>query len=473
MSEVSSKNSKLVIIVALLATFMVMLDLSLVNISLPTILKDWHLKTSMVMWVLLAYTVSLSSFMLLFGKLGERFGFKIIMSVGFIIFICGTVASFFSPNIDTLIICRFLQGIGAAMITALAFAAITRFVSPELRGKGLGIVAAAGALGTVIGPTLGGYLAGNFGFHVVFLVNVPIGIIALLISLKAIPGDRLPVKGRFDAIGAISIFIGIFGIIYALNMGEQLGWTSVTIIATILAAVIFIPMFVLWESKKASDPLLNIKAVSARNVLLPAISSMMIMAAFAGAFVILPFYFELMHGMTSTQAGQMFLWATLMMVAAGIFAGMMGGKISVRSLSIASLIIAAAAFFIMSTIVANTGLIIIGLMLLVLGIGNGLFYPPSNKMILTGAPAEVQGEASGLLRTMQQVGCAIGVAIFTTIITSYVDFKGYLDGVESLQDLESNFISGMSVCMIIGGIMVIIGVIALLFTKRTESVKRE
>lgn len=473
MSEVSFKNSKLVIVVALLATFMVMLDLSLVNISLPTILKDWHLKTSMVMWVLLAYTVSLSAFMLLFGKLGERYGFKIIMSVGFVIFICGTLLSFFSPNIDTLIACRFAQGIGAAMITALAFAAITRFVSPDLRGKGLGIVAAAGSLGTVIGPTLGGYLAGTFGFHTVFLVNIPVGIVALFLSLKVIPGDRLPVKGRFDVIGAVSIFIGIFGIIYALNMGEQLGWTSITIISTILAAVIFIPLFVFWESKRASDPLLNIKAVSSRNVLLPSIGSMMIMAAFAGAFVILPFYFELMHGMTSTQSGQMFLWATVTMVIAGIVAGTIANKVSVRSLSIVSLIIAAAAFFIMSTIVANTGLLIIGLMLLILGIGNGLFYPPSNRMILTSAPPEVQGEASGLLRTMQQVGCAIGVAIFTTIITTYVDFKGYLDGSETLQDLESNFISGMSVCMIIGGIMVIIGVVALLFTRKMASVKKE
>jgi DHA2 family metal-tetracycline-proton antiporter-like MFS transporter len=456
MTEEKKGKDGLIITVVMLATLMTTLDVSLVNISIPSIIKVWDITTSMAMWVLLAYALSFSSFLLLFGKLGERLGFRRVFSLGFIVFMLGTLLSALSADINTLIVIRFFQGIGAAMMASLAFASITRYVSPGKRGKGLGMVAAAGSLGAVIGPILGGWMTASFGFHSIFFVNLPIGLVALFLAMKCIPGDKVPAKARFDGVGAASIFLGLFSLIFALNMGQQLGWASPTILLCLVGAVVFIPAFILWELKKAKDPLLDMRLCRQRNVILPAMSSMTMMASFSGLFVIMPFYFEFIRGMNSASSGQMLLFATLTMVLAGLAAGALADRMSVRTLAIITLMLSAAAFLIMATISSSTDLLLIGAMFLLLGVGTGLFYPPSNKMIMASAPRDLMGEASGLLRTLQQVGSAVGVAIFTTILTSYVEVSRSATG----------FMDGMAACMVAGGVMVILGIFLLLLTKK-------
>ncbi|MEI6796380.1 MAG: MFS transporter, partial [Methanomassiliicoccales archaeon] len=179
----------------------------------------------------------------------------------------------------------------------------------------------------------------------------------------------------------------------------------------------------------------------------------------SGLFVIMPFYFEFIRGMSSAASGQMLLFATLTMVLAGLVAGTLADRMSVRTLAIATMLVSGVAFFLMATISASTDLLVIGAMLLLLGLGTGLFYPPSNKMIMASSPRDLMGEASGLLRTLQQVGSAVGVAIFTTILTTYVEVSRPAAG----------FMEGMAMCMIAGGVMVIVGLVLLLLTKRIAS----
>jgi MFS family permease len=231
----SQQRYTLLMVSIALAIFMTSLDGTIVNIALPTISTIFDLPSTTVSWVATAYLLVLTGCVLIFGKVGDRIGFKIVFLTGFAVFtagsfFCGFFPEFFN-SFGTLIGSRVLQAIGGAMIAAIAPALVVAFLPMKMRGKAMGIITTFAAFGTAVGPVLGGVLTQYLSWNWIFYINVPVGVVAILLGSYAIPADRTAAgtPSPFDLLGAILVFVGLGSLIYAVSEGSRLGWTDPTI----------------------------------------------------------------------------------------------------------------------------------------------------------------------------------------------------------------------------------------------------
>jgi len=246
-----------------LAIFMSSLDGTIVNIALPAISESFGVSSGTVSWVATAYLLVMAGCVLIFGKVSDLIGFKKIFLSGFIIFTIGSFACGLLPELFhsflMLVGSRAFQAIGGAMMTAIAPAMVTAYIPMEKKGKAMGIIMTVAALGMAIGPTIGGVLTQYLSWHWIFFINVPVGIVAVLLGAKVIPE---PVRGAevtgFDWTGSVLICAGLAALLFSLSEGDALGWTSVYITGAFVIAVLTLGWFVLHELKTA-DPLLELR----------------------------------------------------------------------------------------------------------------------------------------------------------------------------------------------------------------------
>ena len=238
---ITNRSQQLLIVISVaFSSFMARLNNYTVNVSLPTISHDFNIGTGEASRVVMSYLLIITSSLLLFGKLADRVGLKRIFIIGYIVFVAGSLLCGISRGIDTLIGARFVQGIGSAMLLATSFAIISKFIPPDRTGWAFGITSTASALGVATGAPVGGLITGYLSWHWVFLINVPIGIIAFIIASKKIPDERPQTKTseleRFDFLGAVLSFLGLAILLRAFNMGKELGWGSPTIILSFFSS---------------------------------------------------------------------------------------------------------------------------------------------------------------------------------------------------------------------------------------------
>jgi EmrB/QacA subfamily drug resistance transporter len=245
------------------AAFMSKLDSSIVNISLPAISQYFNVGTSDVSWVMLSYLLIQTNTMLITGKLGDIIGLKKIFVIGYIVFTIGSLLCGLSFNISMLIISRCLQGIGGAMIITSAFAAIPKYLPDTIIGSSFGIAATGAALGLIVGAPLGGFITGLLSWHWIFLINIPVGIVAIFVARKVIPEKKAVThdadtrKKGFDVIGAGLSFFGLLALTYGLNRGQELGWGSASIMGLFAAScALFVAFY--WREKRSSNPLMDL-----------------------------------------------------------------------------------------------------------------------------------------------------------------------------------------------------------------------
>ena len=289
----SGRDQKLVLFILALSTFMASLDSTIVNISLPAIAESFKVPMNSVSWVAMSYLLVLSGFLLVMGKLGDMKGFRRVFIVGFAVFTIGSLLCALSQSIETLIGFRFIQGIGAAALEAIGPAMIAIYLPKEIRGKALGILATIVSLGIAAGPILGGFLTEYLSWHWIFLINVPIGIVAVIASMKFLPSDRdfINKDARFDAIGAVLFFFALVTFLWPVNEGLTLGWTNSAIIGSFVISFILWVLFILREPR-CKDPLCDFALFRNRNFLAATLAAAIVMFAFSGTEYLLPFFFE-------------------------------------------------------------------------------------------------------------------------------------------------------------------------------------
>lgn len=268
----SQQQYALLMVSIALAMFMTSLDGTIVNIALPTISTIFDLPSTTVSWVATAYLLVLTGCVLVFGKVADRIGFKIVFLAGFGVFTAGSFFCGFFPeafdSFGVLIASRVLQAIGGAMIAAIAPALVAAFLPMKMKGKAMGVVTTFAAFGTAAGPILGGILTQYLSWNWIFYINVPVGVAAILLGSYAIPAGRTApgTPSPFDLLGAVLIFVGLGSLIYAVSEGSALGWTDPTILATLAAAGVALGYLVLHE-RKTADPLLDLRLFANRNFL--------------------------------------------------------------------------------------------------------------------------------------------------------------------------------------------------------------
>jgi EmrB/QacA subfamily drug resistance transporter len=414
----------LILLLISFASFMGALDVTIVNISLPTISKYFQCDIATVSWVAIAYLLVLSSTLITFGRFADIRGYKKIYLAGFAIFTIGSLLCGLSSNIYLLIGFRVLQGIGAAMLQAIGGAMVVRYLPEKVRGTAFGVLTTFAAVGLAAGTPLGGFISQFYSWHWIFFVNVPVGIIAIILGIAVLPKDTAEFgKGQFDMSGASLLLVALVSFIFFLNMGNNIGWLSwLTLISIVISSVTWAG-FILNE-KRAHFPLINLSLFRDRNFTMAVAVALLIMLAAQGSWYAFPFYLELEKGFATNIAGLILLVPTIFMMVCGPIAGLLSDRIGSRPICILGSVVTIAAFLMFALMGAKTGLYYIIIALALEGIGIGLIMPANFSLIMGMSAKGDEGVINSLVTTVRNVGAVMGIAVFTVIFLSVIASNG-------------------------------------------------
>ena len=466
----SPANPKIIMAIVGFAAFMATLDTSIVNISLPTIAAWFSTDLGLVSWVVMAYLLVLSGLMLACGRLGDLKGFRRIFIAGFVVFTAGSLFCGLSPTIGFLIASRVVQGIGAAALTVMAPAMIVACLPAERRGWALGILMTIVSVAIAAGPVLGGFITEFLGWHWVFFINVPIGVLACLLATRYLPHDDVPdPAGRFDTCGAALALVALAALLFPLNQGLYRGWTSPVILGSFTASLIFFFLFLLHE-RRCECPLIDMSLFSSPNYLRGNIAGMLLVFTFAGSEFLLPFFLEMVRGISTGMVGMLLAVPAVTLMLAGLVAGRLSDRYGSRGLMIVAALLSAATMVLFSLMDAATGLPVIIATLVLEGIAVGLFMPPNMSLILGAGNLEAGGVASSVMMTLRNVGAVFGIATLGTVAMH--GFTGSIAGMgtpapeQLVPGFHAAFLAGAFVCMVVAVVAVFVQ------EKRRETISR-
>ncbi len=407
-------------------SFMVSVDTYIVNISLPTIAESFHVSTGQISWIILSYLLAVTGTLLIFGKMGDRYGLKKVFIGGFVVFTLGSLFCGISNNLPSLIVSRAIQGIGGSMLLGMAPALISTYLPEDKRGTAFGLYATFTALGITIGAPLGGFITGYFSWHWIFIINVPVGIAAIAICMATIPtvmASHMNDGETFDYPGALLSLLSSILFLYALNTGKEKGWTSPIILGCLAGSFIFLILFFLRE-KTAKHPLLDLNLLKNPAFIFINLASCFAVAFLAGHNFLMPFYLEYMQGLNSQKAGMVILVYSIVYMAASMTSGRISDKVNPRWLCMGGMVlgIITAAFF--TFMLKASGLFAAIIFLAFLAVSYAMFIPSSNNLVMRTAPKGKEGVVSGLFRVGIYLCMAIGVCTFETIFASVMNGAG-------------------------------------------------
>jgi EmrB/QacA subfamily drug resistance transporter len=470
-------KQRLIVIGVAFASFMAALDTYIVNVALPTIAHYFNVGTSEAALVTLAYLLVITSTLPIFGKVGDRIGFKTVFMMGFGFFALGSFLCGLAPQIYLLVGARCVQAIGAAMLYAVGMAMIPRHIPEKSRGWAFGITATAAGLGVVIGAPLGGLITQYLSWHWIFLINMPVGIVAIFVAIRVIPDDKpdegLVPRGAFDIAGAVLSFTGLCCLVIALNRGQEIGWHHWGIISLVITSVVLLTSFMLWE-KRCQDPLLNPKIFQVPVFTFAAFASLFAWAMFAGGNFLLPFYLTLIKGLESSIIGVLFLISSIAYIVTSPLIGKLSDRVGARILCSLGMLgtTLALLFFVFTLGLASIFPIIIYLFLI--GLSMGAFVPPNNSLTLGGIPEDILGAASAASRAFQNLGMVLGVAIYETIFSAVLPSSILGTSLSAASVAPDLLITGFRNAFVAGAIMCAIGFLLLLLAKedKKEEIKQ-
>jgi EmrB/QacA subfamily drug resistance transporter len=422
----SAKSSPqwLILLLISLASFMGALDTTIVNISLPSISKYFQSDVATVSWVAIAYLLILSSTLITFGRVADIRGYKKIYIAGFAIFTVGSLSCGLSSTIYLLIGFRVLQGIGAAMLQAIGGAMVVRYLPEKIRGTAFGILTTSAAVGLAAGTPLGGFLSQFYSWHWIFFVNIPVGILAIILAFAILPRDSGEfAKGRFDLPGASLLLVALVSFIFFLNMGTNIGWLSWVILGSIAVSVTAWAGFI-FNEKRAKWPLINLSFFRDRNFAMAVVVALLILLMGQGSWYAFPFYLELEKGFAANIAGLILLVPTLLMMVCGPTAGFLSDRIGPRRICILGSAVLIAAFVIFAVMGTRTELQYIIIALAIEGVGIGLVMPANFNLIMRMSTRGDEGVINSLVSTVRNVGAVMGIAVFTLIFLSVIASQG-------------------------------------------------
>jgi EmrB/QacA subfamily drug resistance transporter len=402
-------------------SFMSALDGSVVNVILPVVKQAFGSDVATIEWVVTIYLLVVSGLLLSLGRLGDLRGHKPVYASGFVVFVLGSALCGLARSAETLVAFRAFQALGSAMLLANAPAILTKNFPAAQRGQVLGMQATMTYLGLTVGPSLGGWLTNQFNWRVVFYINVPVGLLALWLSLRFIPRDpAVEHTERFDLIGAITFVAGLVALLMGLNQGYDWGWTSRPILALLVAAVLLLSLFLFIEQRVA-NPMLDLSLFSRRIFSAATASAVLNYICLYSVLFLLPFYLIQGRNLDPAQAGLILTAQPLVMAIAAPVSGTLSDRIGSRLLGTLGMIVLAFGLFLLSRLGPQTPFSVVAGALAVVGLGTGMFVSPNSSALMGSAPRQRQGIAAGILATARNVGMVLGVglagAIYTTVLS--------------------------------------------------------
>jgi EmrB/QacA subfamily drug resistance transporter len=433
------------------AVFMTALDNLVVGVALPSIRTALGGSLESLEWTVNAYTLSFAVLLITGAALGDRFGRKRIFIAGLTLFTLSSAVAALSPGIEALVAARAVQGAGAALVTPLTLTLLAEAFPGTRRGLALGVWAGVSGLGVALGPFVGGAVVQGISWHWIFWLNVPTGLILLPLAIRHLSESSGPAS-QLDLPGLGLAAAGLFGVTFGIVRGEPLGWTSATVVTSLLAGVLLLGAFVAWE-RRAADPMLPLRFFASRGFSSTSSVSFSMMFGVFGSIFLLSQFFQTAQGYNPFEAGLRTLpWTGMPMLVAPI-AGILSDRIGSRPLMAAGLALQAGAITWLAQVstvdVAYSSLIapfIMG------GTGMALVFAPAANATLAAVRPEEAGQASGATNAIRELGGVMGVAVLASVFTAN-------GGYESPQA----FVEGMTAALPYGAAVLVAGaLIALL-----------
>ena len=406
----------LIVLVISLGSFMAGLDATIVNIALPSIAKAFEVSTVLASWVLNAYLIILVSLLLAAAKIGDIKGYKSIFITGFAIFTIGSGLCGIANGIDQLIFFRMIQAVGGAIIAALGSVMVTSYLGERVRGQALGLVAMFTMLGVALGPVIGGFLTSAFSWQFIFYVNIPVGIIALLLGTSVIPSlPPVTPSSRLDTPGVILIFIALGTLIVGLTT-VQTGSIATGFFAIAISLAVWILLYL--REKRIPEPLITLSVFKNRAYTIQNVDILILQMGLAGVMFLMPFYLEIVKELPTGTAGALLLTLPVGNILTAPIAGKISDVIGTKKPIIIGFIVMIIALFFLSTISISSHTGEVALYLFILGAGAGIAYAPLNSAIMGESPESERGMTSGLLKMMTNLGSTLGVTITLLVATA-------------------------------------------------------
>lgn len=413
----------------LLGATMSALDVSIVNVAMPTLTGTFGVSMAVIEWVAMAYMLTLTIFLPLFGRLADVHGRSRLYNLGFVVFSVGSALCGVATSAGFLIAARVVQAVGAGLLQANSVALITHAFPASERGKAIGIQGAVQAVSMAVGPFVGGALIAAVGWRAIFLVNIPIGALGTLAALLVLPRDRKPVrKERVDYLGAALFASGLGFLVLALNEGAKLGWGSGRLVAYLAAGVALLGAMVATELR-TEHPLVDLRLFRNPTFLLGNLAGMLSYFVLFAVMFLMPFYLEKVLGYGSEATGSLLTPVPLAMALVAPFSGHVSDRLGSRIMTTGGMLVSAVACASLLFLGESAHMLVLLGGLVLLGVGMGLFTPPNNSAIMGSAPPDKLGVAGGVLNMMRSLGLIFGVdvsgAIFTSVEHGYLADNGF------------------------------------------------
>ncbi len=430
------------------ALFMVSLDNLVVSTALPVIRHDLHATISQLEWTVNAYTLTFAVLLLTGAALGDRFGRRRLFVFGILLFTAASAGAALATTANQLDIARAVQGVGGAIVAPLTLTILSAGVPAARRGLALGIWGGIGGLAIAIGPLVGGAVVSGFSWNWIFWLNVPIGLVLAPLAYARLD-ETYGSDSAIDLRGLTLVSSGLLGIVWGLVRGNAHGWTSLGIVAPIVAGVFLVAAFIWWESR-ATSPMLPLAFFRNRTFALSNVASLFMFFGMFGSIFFLAQFFQTVQGYTPLQSGLRILPWTAMPIFVAPIAGVLSDRIGGQRLMAAGLALQAAGLAWIAAISTPTMPYthIIGAFV-ISGVGMALFFAPVANVVLSSVRPDQEGKASGANNAIREVGGVFGVAVLATIFSRV---GGY-------QSAES-FVHGMTTAVYVGAGLVALGALA-------------
>jgi EmrB/QacA subfamily drug resistance transporter len=416
--ELSPRRRTLVLAICCLSLFIVGIDVTIVNIALPSISKDFHAPLSGLQWIMDAYTLVLASFLMLAGSTADRVGRRRIFQTGLVLFTLGSLMCSLAPSLGWLVAARILQALGGSMLNPVALSIVTNtFTEPKERARAIGMWGAVFGLSMALGPVLGGALVTTIGWRGIFWVNVPVGIAALILTALFVPESKAAHARRLDPVGQTLIIVLLASATYAIIEGPHRGWGSPLIVTLFALAAVAVLVLVRYEGRR-EEPLLDPRFFRSTPFAGATVMAVCAFTAIGGFLFLNTLYLQDARGFSALHAGLL----TLPMAAANVVSSPFSGRL-VASHGARLPLLGASAFMLaagllMTTFTPTTSLYVVAVGYVLIGLASGLVNSPITNAAVSGMPRTQGGVAAAVTSTSRQVGSSLGVAVFGSILAS-------------------------------------------------------
>jgi EmrB/QacA subfamily drug resistance transporter len=396
--------------------FMILLDVTIVNIALPHIMTAFKVSLASIEWVFNVYVLVFAALLLTLGKLGDLFGRRLLFVIGLGIFTLASLGCSLAPSFNVLLVFRGIQAIGGAAMMPATLSILNVEFSKSQRGLALGIWGAVAGAANALGPIIGGSLVDAASWRYIFVINIPIGIFALIAALLIVKESTDPRTNRhIDISGVLIVSLALFCLIFALVEGQKYGWTSPTILILFAVALISFITFIFVELKIV-NPLAQLSLFRDRTFSAGNFVGMVQSFGLIGVIFLLVLFLQIVLGFNALKAGLTLLPLPLAIIVVAPFAGRFTDKIGGRWILFAGTLITALGIYLMSDLSGVTDWTNLVLPLVVCGVGMGLVMAPTTTVVMASTPVQQSGMGAGILSTTRQIGSVLGLSVLGAVL---------------------------------------------------------